>query len=251
MKRLVVGNWKMHETQSTAASLASNIAHGLSGFDSSDVGVVLAPPFTALASVAKVIAGTQVDLGAQNLHWADRGAYTGEISPVMLADFGVRYVIIGHSERRRYFHETDADVNEKTKAALAHGLTPIVAVGETEKDRDAGLTDERVTLQIRAGLAGISEEHLQNIVIAYEPVWAIGTGKNCDREEAERVMALIRNSMPALRNVPILYGGSVTPVNFEGYLSGSQCAGGLVGGASLRAESFMELVEIALDAPRA
>lgn len=251
MKRLVVGNWKMHETQTTAARLASEIVDRLWDFNPSEVKAVLAPPFTALHAVANIVEGTHVALGAQNLHWVDKGAYTGEISAAMLADLSVDYVIVGHSERRRYFHETDAEVNKKTKAALNNGLIPIVAVGETEEDRDAGETDERVTSQILAGLNGLEDEQLQSIVIAYEPVWAIGTGRNCRADEAERVMSVIRGSMPALRDVPILYGGSVTPANFAEYLSGKQCAGGLVGGASLRAESFVELVNVALAAPLA
>jgi triosephosphate isomerase len=249
VKSLVVGNWKMHETQEGAAALARGIAKNLRDVDAS-VEVVLAPPFTALPVVAGILDGTKLALGAQNLHWAERGAYTGEISAPMLADLGVRYVIVGHSERRRYFHETDSDVNKKTKAALAHGLIPIVAVGETEEDRDAGITDARVTSQVRAGLDGIDQAQLPGIVIAYEPVWAIGTGKNCDLAEAVRVMSLIRACFSGLQDVPILYGGSVTPENFAEYLSGAECSGGLVGGASLRAESFVDLVRIALEASR-
>jgi triosephosphate isomerase (TIM) len=251
VKRLVVGNWKMHETRQSGATLARAIVDALGDADTPKVTVVLAPPFTALSAVASVLNGTRIELGAQNMHWGERGAFTGEISAEMLTDLGVSYVIVGHSERRRYFHESDSDVNKKTKAALSHNLIPIVAVGETEDDRDAGLTDERVTSQIRAGLEGIVDEQLRGIVIAYEPVWAIGTGRNCEPPEAERVMSVIRGSIPGLRDVPILYGGSVTPKNFASYLEGKQCAGGLVGGASLRSESFVELVNIAYVAPRA
>jgi triosephosphate isomerase (TIM) len=251
VKPLVVGNWKMHETRESAAALARHIVEGLRAFDTSKTRVVLAPPFTALGTVASIIDGTCIELGAQNVYWAEQGPYTGEISAPMLCDLGVRYVIVGHSERRQHFHESDSDVNKKTKAALAHGLTPIVAVGETESERDEGLTDERITSQILVGLDGIDDELLRSVVIAYEPVWAIGTGRNCDLIESERVMSLIRGSMPALRGVPVLYGGSVTPSNFAAYLEGGQCAGALVGGASLRAESFVTLVDIALAAPRA
>ncbi len=251
MRTLVVGNWKMNETATQAARLAREIVDVLSMPPyraKRSVDVVLAPPFTSLAPVRDAIAEHDVALGAQNVYWADSGAFTGEISPPMLLDLGVRYVIVGHSERRRYFGETDEDVRKKTQAALAHGLRPIVAVGETGDERDSGKTDERVTVQTRAALEGVTRERLSEIVIAYEPVWAIGTGRNCDPTEAARVIDVIRASVAGLDDVPVLYGGSVSPANFAQYMAMPRCCGGLVGGASLDAQSFALLVRIAGEA---
>jgi triosephosphate isomerase len=236
----------MHNTSARAAILAREISHALENVKLADVAVVLVPPFTALEAVGAEIITTRIALGAQNMHWLDEGAYTGEIAPPMLADLGVRYVILGHSERRRYFHETDADVNRKVHAALAHDLVPIVAVGETAEERDAGQTDERVVTQTRAAFEGIAPQQLRGVVVAYEPVWAIGTGKNCDAAEADRVMRLIAGSVAALDGAPILYGGSVTTANFAAYLAMPHCHGGLIGGASLSAESFAKLVHLAI-----
>ena len=247
MKRIVAGNWKMYETSPQAEALTRAIVAGIAPLPVSDaVEVVIAPPFTALSTVGRIIADTRIVLGAQNMYWKDQGAFTGEISPPMLVALNVGYVILGHSERRHYFGETDTDVNKKTHQALAHGLIPIVAVGETGEERDAGLTDERVTAQTRAALDGIPAERLREIVLAYEPVWAIGTGKSCEPAEADRVMGVIRSSVHGLEQTPILYGGSVTPQNFSAYHACENINGGLVGGASLDATRFTELVRLAL-----
>lgn len=250
MTRLVVGNWKMHETAAQAAALARAICAALdpARLRTTGVSVALAPPYTALAAVREAIARAPVALGAQNMHWEDAGAFTGEIAPPMLVELGVRYVIVGHSERRRYFGETDENVNRKVRAALAHDLSPVVAVGETNEEREAGVTDERVVAQTRAALSGVPSDRVPHVVLAYEPVWAIGTGKSCDPREAERVMALIAGCAgPGDRAA--LYGGSVTPANFAAYLATPHCRGGLVGGASLDAAAFAALVRLACDAP--
>lgn len=247
--RVVVGNWKMHETSAQASALARAILASLPRA-SDDVRVVLAPPFTALQAVSAVLSGTSVALGAQTMHWAEEGAFTGEISAPMLLELGVRYVILGHSERRRYCGESDVEINRKVHAAIAHGLVPVVAVGETAQERDTGVTDERVTAQIRAALDEVALSHLHGLVVAYEPVWAIGTGRNCDPGEANRVMGTIRSAVPGLAQTPLLYGGSITPANFASYLATENCQGGLVGGASLDAQSFVDLVRLAHDAAR-
>jgi triosephosphate isomerase len=248
MKRLVAGNWKMHETTRAAQRLASSIVASVRELDiGPNVQVAIAPPFTALAAVGAALAGSPVLLGAQNMHWEDDGAFTGEISAPMLIDLGVRCVILGHSERRRYFGESDAYVNAKLRAALAHGLLAIVAVGETNEEHDAGIAGERVVAQTRAAFDGIARERLPEVAIAYEPIWAIGSGRNCDPDEAERVMSTIRSSMPGLEGSPILYGGSIKPENFGAYLALPNCNGGLIGGASLDAGAFAELVRLARD----
>ncbi len=251
MKRLVVGNWKMHETSAQAKALASSIVASMRECRMEpSVEVAIAPPFTALSSVAPLLAGSPIALCAQTMHWAHEGAFTGEISAPMLLDLGVRCVILGHSERRRLFGENDAAVNRKMHAALAHGLMPILAVGETKEERDAGITDERVVAQTQAALEGIAPERLPEIAIAYEPVWAIGTGRNCEPDEADRVMALICSARAGLDRTPLLYGGSVTPANFRGYLARKNCQGGLIGGASLDAAAFVALCSQALESAR-
>lgn len=244
MNAVVVGNWKMNETASQADALARTVVTFV-GNDAASVHVALAPPFTALPAVREALRGSRIALGAQNFYWEERGAFTGEISAPMLVDLGVRYVIVGHSERRRYFHESDEDVRRKTAAALAHGLRPIVAVGETQSERDAGRADERVVTQTRAALDGLEPAALEHLAIAYEPVWAIGTGRSCEPAEAQRVMALIRASVRGLEATPLLYGGSVTPQNFAEYVALPDCNGGLVGGASLDPRAFAALVRIA------
>ena len=245
---LVVGNWKMNGTSGEAVALASGVRNALDGVDLWGVTVAVAPPFTALSFVRDALVASPIALAAQNLFWEDAGAFTGEISPPMLVDLGVRYVIVGHSERRQHFGETDDDVRRKTAAALAHGLVPIVAVGETREERDAGRTDERVVAQTRAALDGVPRERLDEIAIAYEPIWAIGSGTNCELDETARVMRAIRASIPGLDAVPLLYGGSVTPKNFEAYARLDECSGGLVGGASLDAQSFAAIARIAAGA---
>lgn len=235
----------MNETATQARALARDIAESLSADLASDVTVAIAPPFTALAAVRDAVAQAPIALAAQDLFWEKQGAYTGEISAAMLTDLGVRYAIVGHSERRRYFHESDDDVRRKTRAALDQALIPIVAVGETSEERDAGKTDDRVVTQTRAALDGLQPAQLARVVMAYEPVWAIGTGSSCHAGEAQRVMGLIRSSVRGLDAAPILYGGSVTPENFASYVALPDCNGGLVGGASLDAGAFVRLVRIA------
>ncbi|MHB8145864.1 MAG: triose-phosphate isomerase [Vulcanimicrobiaceae bacterium] len=239
---LVAGNWKMHKTVAqTRAFIVELLAHTDRFPD--EIRVAIAPPFTALAAAQAALAGqTRVALGAQTMHWEQSGAFTGEISAPMLAELGVTYVIVGHSERRMFCGELDRTINLKTKAALAHGITPIVAVGETLEEREAGRTDARVVTQTREALDGIATDDLQRIVLAYEPVWAIGTGRNCDPAEADRVMGTIRASVPGLRETPILYGGSMKPENAAAYMARVNINGGLIGGASLDPQAFGELI---------
>lgn len=241
MRRLVcAGNWKMHKTGREAAAFADAFLP-LARAVPDRVEIVLCPPFTALSAVSPKLDGGRVRLGAQDVHWEDNGAFTGAISAPMLREHGVQYVIVGHSERREYFGDTDLTVRLKTAAALAGGLTPIVAVGETLELRDAGKALEHVTQQTRAALEGLSETEIERVVLAYEPIWAIGTGRNCDPAEANDVMAAIRACVPGLRGVPILYGGSVKAENIASYTSQPEIDGGLVGGASLDPTSFAAL----------
>jgi len=204
--------------------------------------IVVAPTFTSIPAAAECLRASRVRLGAQNMHWELSGAFTGEVSAPMLREFGVTDVILGHSERRRYFGETDRAVNLKVHTALRHGLTPIVAVGETLDERKAGLTDERVVAQTRAALDGVARDALDKVVIAYEPIWAIGTGENCDPVEADRVMGTIRRCMEGLEATPILYGGSMNTGNVAAYAAQRNVNGGLVGGASLDPNGFAALI---------
>jgi triosephosphate isomerase len=243
---IIAGNWKMHKTITEALALVMEIKEAMAGLDG--VEVVVCPPFTALAQAAEALKGTDIAVGAQNVYWEDRGAYTGEVSPVMLRDAGCRYVIIGHSERRQYFGETDEKVNRKLKAVLNHGLTPIMCVGETLAEREAGITEKVVRTQTGAGLAALTGEQVAGMVIAYEPVWAIGTGKTASDEDAQQVISFIRNIVKELYGpvaagrVRIQYGGSVKPENAAGLMAKPDIDGALVGGASLEAASFMGIV---------
>ena len=248
-KKIVAGNWKMNKTASEAAALIDGIKQEVAGI--TQVDVVVCPPFTDLKAAAAACAGSNVKLGAQNVHWEASGAYTGEISAAMLKDLGVEYVIIGHSERRQYFGETDATVNARTKAALAAGLIPIVCVGETLAERDAGNMEAVVVRQTKAGLDGLGGD-LAKVVIAYEPVWAIGTGRTATPAQAQEVHALIRRTLKDLaddhvaQSVRIQYGGSVKPSNAKELFHQPDIDGGLIGGASLEAGSFMDIVRGAL-----
>lgn len=245
-KPIIAGNWKMHKTRQQAADLANALAASVGTYDA--VEVVLCPPFTALETVAQAIRGTKISLGAQNCHWADQGAYTGEISPLMLVDVGCKYVIIGHSERRQYFVETDESINKKAQAAYRHGLIPIICVGETLEERQAGKTESVVTTQVRGCLQGLPAEKVAESVIAYEPVWAIGTGQTATKEQAQEVHALIRKlvaemfSTDVAEKVRIQYGGSVKPQNIRELMAQPDIDGALVGGASLEADSFAAIV---------
>lgn len=248
-KRIIAGNWKMNKTASESQTLAEEIKRELA--ECSDVEVVLCPPFTSLPVVADVVGETAIKFGAQNIHWEANGAYTGEISPFMLRSLYCHFVILGHSERRSYFGETDEIVNKKTKAALAASLTPIVCVGETIEQRQAERHMEVVRTQVQASLAGIDPADLKKLVIAYEPVWAIGTGLTATPEQAQEMHAFIRSVLAGMSNedvaqsVRIQYGGSMKPSNAAELLAKPDIDGGLIGGASLEAKSFVELVRIA------
>lgn len=245
MRNVMAGNWKMHKTASETRAFLDAFLPMIEQLPNA-CDIVVAPPFTALgAAHDRLREQPRVALGAQNMHWELQGAYTGEISPTMLLEHGVRYVILGHSERRASNNEQNSTVNLKTKSALAHGLTPIVAVGETDEERSAGRTDERVIEQTREALDGIARSSFEDIVLAYEPVWAIGTGNNCDAEEADRVMGVIRGCVGGLDETPILYGGSMKPDNAAAYLARPNINGGLIGGASLDPTAFFTLVRLA------
>ena len=241
-RTIVAGNWKMHKTAGETRAFFDDFLPRVASV-SPEVEIVVAPPFTAIpAAHERLHAQSRVALGAQTMHWEAQGAFTGEISAPMLLEFAVRYVILGHSERRAACGEIDSAINLKVRAALDHGLTPIVAVGETLDEREAGKTDERVVSQTCAALDGLSAERVAEVVLAYEPIWAIGTGRNCDPAEADRVMSAIRASVRGLSDVPILYGGSMKPENVAAYMAQDNINGGLVGGASLDAAGFATLV---------
>lgn len=244
---LIAGNWKMYKKTAEAERLIEELAGQVR--EVKDVEIVVCPPFTALATVADFINrnGGTIQTGAQNVYWEDEGAYTGEISAQMLVDIGVTYVIIGHSERRKHFHETDEMVNRKVKAALAAGLNPIVCVGEVLEEREAGKTDQVVAGQIFKGLEGLKAEQVAGLVVAYEPVWAIGTGRTAEPRVASETIHNIRTivgssfSPQASDVVRILYGGSVTPDNIASFMAEPDIDGALVGGASLKAETFTKI----------
>jgi len=261
---LVAGNWKMNKTVSEGVGLVKELMPRVAGLEKVEVAVC--PPATALYAVGQSLVGSQVALGSQDIFWAEKGAFTGLLSPLMLLDVGCKYAIIGHSERRgrfgmpdeslsaeaaKVFGDTDASVNLKVKAALDHDLVPIVCVGETLPEREGERTDDIVGDQVRAGLAGLTGEQVAGIVLAYEPVWAIGTGRACDAEEANRVCGLIRSvvgetfSDDAAAAVRIQYGGSVSPDNAHELMSQAEIDGGLVGGASLDAVKFAQIVQAA------
>ena len=238
----------MHKTVREALALVNALVERSSGF-AMGVDVLVAPPFTALEAVSRCLRGQdRIKLGAQTMHWENSGAFTGEISPAMLAEFGTEYVILGHSERRAFCGESNEFVHKKTRAALAHGITPIIAVGETLEEKNAGKTKEKVITQTLAALDGLSDNEVRRVLLAYEPIWAIGTGQNDDPENADATMAEIRACLPALAEVPILYGGSVKPVNMAGYAAMPNINGALVGGASLDAESFTGIINAAAGA---
>jgi len=249
-KTIIAGNWKMNHTgaqvKSVLTELVADVALGVKPE------VVVAPVFPYLETAVQLTQGTAVHIAAQNMHFEESGAYTGEVSPSMLVDIGVEYVIIGHSERRTYFNETDETVNLKVKAALAHDLIPIMCCGETLQQREQGEMQRFIEGQIEAGLAGISKEGVENIVIAYEPIWAIGTGKTATVEQAQEVCALIRRKLEALYDIntadkiSILYGGSVKSGNVGELTSSLDIDGGLVGGASLKADEFTKIITAAV-----
>lgn len=244
---LVVGNWKMNGTQSECSSLARQIARSLQ-HKPPEVDVVLAPPFTALARVRQVIRKSKVGLSAQDCHWAETGAYTGAISPIMVVDAGCQFVILGHSERRHIFHENDVMVAQKVSAALRHQLRPILCVGETLEERRRGQTVRTISRQLRVALKGLTKSVIHNLEIAYEPVWAIGTGHHATPEQIGQVHGRIRRFLDdafgqkAASRVRLLYGGSVNPENVNALIEVDGVNGLLVGGASLKAETFLPIV---------
>lgn len=246
-KKLIAGNWKMNKMTTDAIELANGLKREL--YEIEDVEIVLCPPFTALDEISELIYDSNLKLGAQNIHWEDTGAYTGEVSAPMIKDLGCSFVILGHSERRQYFHETNETVNKKVAAALKHGLTPIVCVGETLKEREAGKTFDVVRDHIHNSLAALSEDDIRKVVIAYEPVWAIGTGKTASPAQAQEVHAYIRQllqkryTQELAEEILILYGGSVKPANTRELLTQKDIDGALVGGASLEIKSFSEIVK--------
>jgi triosephosphate isomerase len=248
-KKLIAGNWKMNKTTSDAVALVKEIA--LQVGSRSDVDIVVCPPFTALEGVGPAIDGTVLKLGAQNMHHEASGAFTGEVSAPMLRSLFVTHVILGHSERRQYFHETDEFINLKVLSALKNQLRPILCVGETLAEREAGTTLKVVQTQTERGLEGVSREQAAGLVIAYEPVWAIGTGKVATADQAQEVHAFIRGILtklftePVAQRVRILYGGSMKPANAPELLGQADIDGGLIGGASLEARSFVDLVKAA------
>jgi len=248
----IAGNWKMHMTIPEAKNLATAIVKAATGL--SEAEIVLAPPFTALSEVKKVLEDSSVQLAAQDLFWEEKGAFTGEVSAPLLKDAGCQYVIIGHSERRQYFGETDSGVNKKIQATLKSGVFPILCIGETLAERESGETMDVISRQIQGGLEGIGAGDFKSIVIAYEPVWAIGTGKTATPGQADEVHSHIREKL-ALRYgtgpagcAIILYGGSVKPASSFALLSEKNIDGFLVGGASLEAESFIQITREAIRA---
>jgi triosephosphate isomerase len=246
-KPIIAGNWKMNKTLSEAKSFVEEVKGSIPSADVVDS--VVCAPALFLDALVNDTKGTDLGVGAQNMHFEDNGAFTGEISPVMLKDLGVGYAVLGHSERREYFGETDELVNQKTHAAFNHGLTPIVCVGETLEQREADQTKDVVKTQTEKGLQGLSEEQVKRTVVAYEPVWAIGTGKTASSEDANEVCAYIRSviaeqfSQDAADAVRIQYGGSVKPGNIKELMGMSDIDGALVGGASLEPQSFLQLLE--------
>lgn len=247
-KAIIAGNWKMNKTRPEAKALLEELK-GLVKNPSCEV--IACVPFTNLETALAATAGTCIKIGAENCHFEKSGAFTGEISADMLAEMGVEYVVLGHSERRQYFAETDETVNKRTKAALAAGLKPIVCVGELLAEREADITEEVISRQIKLDFAGISAEELKNCVIAYEPVWAIGTGKTATADQAEEVCAFIRATLAKLygadvaETITIQYGGSMNAKNAEELLSKPNVDGGLIGGASLKAADFNVIIEAA------
>jgi len=246
-KPFIVANWKMNKTVPECVDFVQEFRQLLAG--DPDVDVVLSPSFTALAPVARALEGSRVGLAAQNMHWEDAGAFTGEISPIQLRDLGCRYVIIGHSERRQYFGESDGEISRKVSAAFQEGVIPVLCVGETLGERDYGKTFEVIERQLRGGTDGIVLETRTELVVAYEPVWAIGTGKTASPQEAQEVHHFIRGLLANLfgaevsLSVRVIYGGSVKPENMADLMEMADIDGALVGGASLEPESFAEIIK--------
>jgi triosephosphate isomerase len=244
---VIAGNWKMYKSSGESSAFVKEFLPLVADVKGKEI--VLAPPFPSLGIVAKLTKGTNVAAASQNVHFAPEGAFTGEVSPAMVKDAGAEYAIIGHSERRQYFAETDESVNRKVKAALTEGLVPIMCLGETLNERESGKTFEVVERQLRAGLSGIPASDASRVIVAYEPVWAIGTGKTATKEQAQEVHAFLRNVLKGIFGnaahaaIRILYGGSVKPENISELMAQPDIDGALVGGASLKAASFAAIVK--------
>ncbi len=248
-KTVIAGNWKMNMTPSEAKKFIEELTPMVAGKDKCDI--VLCVPFVDIATAVEAAKGTNIKIGAENVHFEAKGAYTGEVSAAMLKEIGTEYVIVGHSERRQYFGETDTTVNLRTKAGLAAGMKVILCLGEVKDERLAGITDEVVSMQTKLDLAGISEEELQNVIIAYEPVWAIGTGLTATPAQADETCGVIRStiakiySAKAAEEITIQYGGSMNEKNAAELLAKANVNGGLIGGASLVPEKFTAIVDAA------
>ncbi|NJK54615.1 MAG: triose-phosphate isomerase [Pleurocapsa sp. SU_5_0] len=236
-KVIIAGNWKMHKNQAESLAFVQEFKSKVEDTQENQE-IVLCAPFTSLTAMSKNLHGSRIMLGAQNIHWSDEGAYTGEISGSMLAEIGVDYVIVGHSERRQYFGDTDQTVNLRLKAAQQYGFKPILCVGETKEQRNAGETEQVIIAQLKEDLVEVDQS---NLVIAYEPIWAIGTGDTCESSEANRVIGIIRQQLDN-KNVSIQYGGSVNARNVDEIMAQPEIDGALVGGASLSASSFARIV---------
>jgi len=248
MRKIVIaGNWKMNKTRGEALELVNSLKQGFK--DNGEVKVIVAPPFTSLQTVSEALKDSTIGVAAQNMYFEREGAYTGEISPLMLKDVGVHYVIIGHSERRKYFYETDEIVNRKIKTAIEYSLTPILCIGESLEERKGGKTFEKIETQIEGALRGLDTDSVKKVIIAYEPIWAIGTGETATPEQAEDVHLFIRKKIAQMYGnsvanyAIILYGGSVKPNNAFSLMRENDIDGVLVGGASLKGDSFLEIIE--------
>lgn len=246
-KTIIAGNWKMNKTNVEAVEMLTELKELVAGIE--NVGIVIGAPFTALSDAVKAVEGSNIAIAAENVYPKDSGAYTGEVSPLMLKSIGVKYVILGHSERREYFHESDEFINEKVKAVLAAGMLPILCIGEKLEDRESGRTAEVTETQIRGGLKGLTAEEAAKVVVAYEPVWAIGTGKTATPEMAQETHRQVRDVLVSMfgeavaEEMTIQYGGSMKPENAVELLAQKDIDGGLIGGASLKATSFAEIVK--------
>lgn len=244
-KAIIAGNWKMNNTISEAAALIEQLKPMIKD---AKCDVVVCPTFLSLPTVVELCKGTNIKVGAQTMHFEDNGAFTGEVSPLMLKELGVEYVIIGHSERRQYFNETDETVNRKLKAAFSHNITPILCVGESLSERELGITEEVLATQLKLDLAGLTQEQVEALVVAYEPIWAIGTGKTATAEDANNTIGFIRSVVGKLygndvaEKVRIQYGGSVKPSTIKEQMAMEHIDGGLIGGASLKAADFAAIV---------
>ncbi len=248
-KKVIAGNWKMHKTPEESKEFVEGLKSKL--LDTDSVGVILCVPYTSLFHISELVNGESIGFGAQNMHWEEQGAYTGEISPTMLNSIGCEYVIIGHSERRQYYNETDETVGKKVHSALDHDLKPIVCIGESLEQREADKVEDVLSRQLEGGLGELNETQMSEVIVAYEPVWAIGTGVNATPEQAVEAHQFIRTWLDENINdgvgqsTTVLYGGSMKPANADSLLTNDDIDGGLIGGASLKVDSFVELVSIA------